>query len=197
MIMSFSKNKEDCINKMQQFDKSTKGGVDDEIKEIVDYINSLDNYYTTSSCSGKLMLIEMDENKRKKTSSWLYVSHQKTSFEEFKENLRLAKEDMRVWFVLEPMILHVCCKTIEDAQDIINAAKHCGLKRSGIFTTKNKYLVEIMGCEHLETPISTENKILVDDDYIKTLVECANEKMQRKEKINEKFLKNFKDLIKN
>ena len=35
-------------------DLSRKGSVDEPIRELVEYINSQDSFYTTSSCSGRV-----------------------------------------------------------------------------------------------------------------------------------------------
>lgn len=41
-------------------DLSRKGSVDEAIKELVEFINSLDQYFTTSSCSGRVLVIADD-----------------------------------------------------------------------------------------------------------------------------------------
>jgi tRNA(Phe) wybutosine-synthesizing methylase Tyw3 len=38
-------------------DLSRKGSVDEPIKELVDFINSLASYFTTSSCSGRIVVL--------------------------------------------------------------------------------------------------------------------------------------------
>jgi tRNA(Phe) wybutosine-synthesizing methylase Tyw3 len=38
-------------------DLSRKGSVDEPIKELVDFINSLERYFTTSSCSGRIVVL--------------------------------------------------------------------------------------------------------------------------------------------
>ncbi len=37
-------------------DLSRKGSVDEPIVDVVDYINGHDHYYTTSSCSGRIIV---------------------------------------------------------------------------------------------------------------------------------------------
>lgn len=37
-----------------QVDLSRKGSVDEPIAPLVEYLNSVENYYTTSSCSGRI-----------------------------------------------------------------------------------------------------------------------------------------------
>lgn len=42
-------------------DLSRKGAVDDRINAVVDTLNSLPNYYTTSSCSGRTIVFSAPE----------------------------------------------------------------------------------------------------------------------------------------
>lgn len=39
---------------LSQVDLSKKGSIDDQIMDLVQYINAKDNYFTTSSCSGRI-----------------------------------------------------------------------------------------------------------------------------------------------
>ena len=47
----FEKQKASCLS---QVDLSKKGSIDDQIMALVQYINAKDNYFTTSSCSGRI-----------------------------------------------------------------------------------------------------------------------------------------------
>ena len=52
-----------------------------------------------------------------------------------------------------------------------------------IQTTRNKVMVEIKGSEYIETPIANK-KWLVDDEFLKVLIQEANKKLKRtREKI--------------
>lgn len=50
-MAAFEKQKASCLS---QVDLSKKGSIDDEIMDLVQYINAKDNYFTTSSCSGRI-----------------------------------------------------------------------------------------------------------------------------------------------
>ena len=39
---------------LSQVDLSKKGSIDEQIMDLVQYINAKDNYFTTSSCSGRI-----------------------------------------------------------------------------------------------------------------------------------------------
>ncbi|KFM61025.1 tRNA wybutosine-synthesizing protein 3-like protein, partial [Stegodyphus mimosarum] len=59
--MDFSTRKELLLKKV---DLSKKGSIDSRITELVNFINSLDNYVTTSSCSGRAIVFT-NTNKKK------------------------------------------------------------------------------------------------------------------------------------
>ena len=47
---------------LSQADLSKKGSIDEHILELVQYINGLDNYFTTSSCSGRICVFSEVKN---------------------------------------------------------------------------------------------------------------------------------------
>lgn len=51
----FSSEKARVLSKV---DLSRKESVDEPIAELVSYVNSLDDFYTTSSCSGRLVVMQ-------------------------------------------------------------------------------------------------------------------------------------------
>ena len=50
-MAAFKKQKASCLS---QVDISKKGSIDDQIMDLVQYINAKENYFTTSSCSGRI-----------------------------------------------------------------------------------------------------------------------------------------------
>lgn len=185
--MAFDLDKKNILGKI---DKSKKGEIDEGVKKIVDAINSKENYYTTSSCSGRIMLIEIPESGRKDESKRLLITHDKTNLDEIKSALK-SKED--IWLKQEGAIFHVCCRAIEDAEKLIIDAKGSGFKRTGMITVDKRFVVEIISTENVATIIAKKGKILADDAYLSVLINECNAKMDRnKEKIG-KFIYSFKN----
>ncbi len=183
----FDKRKKDTLAKK---DKSKKGGVDKDIKQLVDTINSLSDYYTTSSCSGRIMLIEKKTN-RKDLAKWLYVTHGKGVFKKLLQSLDPVPKDY-VWFKQESVIIHVACRSIEDASKFLKIARTSGFKRAGIISTGQRVITEIIGTENIETIVSKDNELVVDKDYLKILLKEANKKME----LNKKKIDSFLTLLK-
>ncbi len=183
--MLFELDKKNCLDKI---DKSKIGSIDSEVKEICSLINSNENYYTTSSCSGRIVLLESNSSK-KDESKWLFVSHSSTDFESISLKLE-SKSD--VWLRQEGAILHVCCKTIQDAEKLINLVKSIGFKRAGMISVNNRFIVEIISSEHLCTPVMKNGKRIVSDEYFRVLIEEANKKMEKNKEKLQRLKETFK-----
>jgi len=184
--MHFENQKKTFLAKL---DKSKKGDIDKDIILLINKVNKSKNYYTTSSCSGRIVLLAKELGK-KKGSRWLFSSHEKINFKEIKKSLeKIPKQD--VYFRFEPLILHAAAKTIEDAQRLINLARDLGFKRTGIQSTKNRIIIEIASTEILATIISRKGKLLIEEDYLKVLVEEANKRLDRTKKKIKEFYRKF------
>jgi len=179
--MDFEKQKK---LQLKRRDFSKKGEIDRPIKSLVKKINQNKNYYTTSSCSGRIVILT--EGKKKHDAEWFFVSHGK--IREIKLS-KLPKEPL--WFKFEPMILHVACRTMEDAQGIVDKAKQSGFKHSGIMATSNRIIAEIRGTDFISTIISKGNKLAIDKKYLRLLTTEANKKLER----NFKKIRKFKQMV--
>jgi tRNA wybutosine-synthesizing protein 3 len=177
---SFDKSKTVHLDKLYLPDKSRKGNVDKPIKNLIDEINKLKNYFTTSSCSGRTLILA--DNKKRHKVKWFYVNHNKINLNTIRKILINAKEETKkiIWFKYESFILHVACRDINAALNLIKLAKRVGLKRSGIIThKKTKTMVEILSNEQLEIPIAKNNKIIITNDFLKLLIIENNKKLKK------------------
>lgn len=175
MVDSFFKRKADVLSKL---DKSHIGSWDNKIAELCDKINSLENYYTTSSCSGRVIL--MIEQEKKGEGLFVFASHDKISFEQLKNELNKALgANKKIKFKSEPCIIHIACKTLEGAEKIYDKGKLAGWKKSGIIGMRHGITVELNSTEKLEFPIIQNKKILVSDDFLKIVVDEANRKLEK------------------
>ena len=181
--MSFEKNKRDILSKL---DKSKKRSIDKDIKKLVELINSLPNYFTTSSCSGRILLIEKKSYK-KQDIRFVFAEHKEADFKGVKKSLeKLPKNDL--WFKQESIIMHICCKTLGDAKSLLSVIRDLGMKRAGIISLSKKIIIEVVGTEAMETVIAKGGKLLVDDCYLENLVKEGNRKLIRnRKKINELY----------
>lgn len=175
--MNFEEQKQ---KQLSMNDNSDIGKWDDEIEGLCGKLNKMKEYYTTSSCSGRVVLIKQAEKKQE--GLFLWRVHRKISFKQLKnELLKIVKNNKKdlVYFRQEPCILHVACNSISSAQKLLDSAKLAGWKNSGIMASTNRVVLEMRSTEHIELPIINQGKILVDDEFLKILVREANRKLAR------------------
>jgi len=172
---SFTQRKTSVLGKI---DKSSKGSFDAQIEELCDALNVTIDYYTTSSCSGKSVI--MVEKDGKDGTYYLWTSHNLISLEEIKSAIDEREvENGLVKFKCESPILHVGCRTLGFAQKLVDDAKRVGWKRSGIMTTGDRYLVELCSVEKMEFPIAKDGKLLVSDEFLEVLVDENNSRREK------------------
>jgi len=174
MVDDFLKRKKDVLGKD---DKSSKGDWDEMIIELCDKINELNDYYTTSSCAGRIVVMKDEE--KKGPGVFLWVSHDLINFRTLKNVLRKVRYNGFVKFKQEPCILHVACRTLEHAQDLVDLAREVGWKRSGIIASRKNFVVELMSTEKLQLLIMDSGQFLVTDEYLKLLVKKSNKNLER------------------
>ncbi len=174
MQNSFNQRKVAILSKL---DKSSIGEWDEKIISLCEKLNKSENYYTTSSCAGRIAL--MIEQDKKAKNLFLKVWHNKISFKELKNSLIEIKIKKLIKFKFEPAILHLACKDLNFASEFLEKAKHLGWKRSGILTYKKNIILELNSTEKLEFPILNNEKILVDDLFLKLIIELSNKKFEK------------------
>jgi len=171
------------LNKKKQLsrkDSSNIGEWHEKIKALCEKINNKENYYTTSSCSGRIVLLKSSDKKIE--NAFLFRSHEKLVFKDFKKVLKKIDYNGIVEFQQTPCILHVACRTIEDAFEIVRLAKLAGWKRSGIMSVDKKnrrVMVELHSTESMSFPIMNKKNLLVSEDCIKIVICIANSKLER------------------
>ncbi len=158
-------------------DKSPQGFIDEDIKDLLKVLNDK-GYKTTSSCSGRIVLIT--KSGEKGNARWIFKSHKKVKGNNIFE---LVQKNSPVWFLQEPMILHVRAKDLGSAQKLLSVAKDSGLKISGVTSIKNCTL-EIRGTERMETLLGNS----CGKEYIFLLVGEANKRLQRTKEKMKRFL---------
>ena len=190
--MSFKQQKKSCLDNMESYDRSLIGSVDEKIKPLVDKINSKSNFYTTSSCSGRLLLQSNVGEEKKINSQRVYITHEtispQTMLGAVKSNLDKGDQ---IWLLLHSFMLHVCAKTVDDAKELLDITRKAGLKRSGIISFSDRIMIEIIGTDYLSIPIAEKGKLIVTDGYIIRITEIMNEKLE----INHKRMKKFESLL--
>lgn len=178
---SFTAFKHSILNRK---DKSNKGSIDKDIVSLISIINKHPDFCTTSSCSGRIVLLIEPKSGIKKDFSFLYETHETATRKPIKKALKKLPRET-IWFRFEPLILHIACSTSESAQHLLTIAQH-SFKHSGIMTLNKRPILVIRGSEFLEAPIASNGKLIISEAYLRMLIKEANKKHKKnKERIND------------
>jgi len=164
---------------LSKLDKSSKQSWDKKILFLCEKINSLENYYTTSSCSGRALFMIYQE--KKQDDLFCKVYHDLISFSVLKKDLNelcRRSKNKSIKFKLDPPILHIACRSMKDAKSLYEKAKIAGWKKIGLVSWEKRIVLEIICTGKLEFPIIENGKILIDDNFLKIIVKQANFKMK-------------------
>ncbi|KAM8851120.1 tRNA wybutosine-synthesizing protein 3 homolog [Spinachia spinachia] len=194
MEKTFSQWKKQCLNKL---DLSKKGSVDEDIANIVSLLNGREEYFTTSSCSGRVTLIDRaagSSDIHKQNCVWLFVSHQKCTPEDLMCGVARSSGD--AVFKFEPLVLHLQCRRLDDAQLMHSVAVNSGFRNSGLTVSKTgKVITAVRSTHGLEVPLTHEGKLLVEDEYIHFLAQIANQKMEENLRRIHRFYQNLQSAL--
>ncbi len=191
--MNFDFQKKQALEKTNKFDNSKKRSIDIQILPLINLINSHPDYYTTSSCAGRIMLFK--ESNAKNNSEWTFCSHDKIKISQLDEYLAILPKET-LFLRMEPPILHISARDMDAAGKLLKFANDAGFRRSCILSFSKRIILEIMIPEKLDAPISEKNRLLVTKDYIKKLVKHANLRLSKSRIKLKKFEKKFTSLIK-
>ena len=168
--------------------------VDSGILPILDIINNSDEYYTTSSCFGRIVLLEIPVIGNKKEAKSLGKWHREIEINELIAAAENAK-DGQLWILSQSPIIHVSTKSYDAAEKILKIAIACGFKNSGLKSIGRRIIIEILSTERLDAPIGKNGKLFCTNKHLGLLVDISNEIMEKSTLKLSKLEKNLrKDL---
>jgi tRNA(Phe) wybutosine-synthesizing methylase Tyw3 len=173
-------------------DFSFKGSIDAPILELVNFLNGLNNYYTTSSCSGRASVFRSGNSA--KHIHWLLVRHRLISKAELVTALQelTPGEDFTdglVTLKCEPFILHINCRDIESARSLHEVVTLCGFRESGIKLGNKKVILAVRTTANcMELPLAKGNSLLVSDSYLDLIIGECNARLASNFARIDKFL---------
>lgn len=172
----FKNQKKKALNQLKEAKENNE--VDEAILPLLDVINSHEDYYTTSSCSGRITLFH--EIGDKKENGWVGKWHRQTTLDELKSALSRSPNKGVVWFKYEAPIIHVAARSMDKARDFMQVTREVGYKRVGLQgMKKGRFVMEIFDTGHINCPIVDSNQFLVNAMYLHYLVKFANMKLER------------------
>lgn len=185
----FSNQKKFALLRLEKALK--RGEVDQAILPLIQYINSLDNFYTTSTCSGRIALLQ--DLGSKKENFHLNKWHREVEFSELESAIKELPYTGITWFVQESSIMHIVSRNFDGGVNLLRLALSNGFKHSGFQGLKDgRFIVEICSSERIEAPIALDGNLLVSYEYLRYLLNLANKKFSKSQLRLKKFEKVLK-----
>ncbi|HNW05471.1 MAG TPA: hypothetical protein PK655_01165 [archaeon] len=176
-------------------DAISKDLVDSLVIPFLLKVTEIPDIYTSSSCSGRLLLLGGDEDENKKVSGFVNRYHRLVTFEEIKRDINNFNTGY-LWLKIEPFIFHFATKDYAKAKEILDFCREQGLKKAGIISAKEgRFTCEVTHTVFMSTLIKINNKQLISEEYLKLIVDIANKKLatnfKKLEDFENAFLKAF------
>jgi len=188
---AFLNRKKQFMDKLYEAKKS--GLVDEDIIDLLDIINSLPFAYTTSSCSGRIMLIDIPPSEKKYESYRLARWHSPISFNEFWETINNYKPFGTLWLKVDSFIIAFAVDSIEWASFFLKLSRLIGLKYSGVRSIQPSFdhvMMDVMSTEHVHLPVSDSKKgVLIGEEYARYIYEISIKKLKKTKDKMERFKK--------
>ena len=189
-------------------DKSSAGTWDVGVREVCGLLNGVSSYYTTSSCSGRCLLYTGSGGKATNTAAsspsaftrWA-VSHDPIETEYWEKHLgtelsssSISSHTEDVWIRMEPFLLHVACRSMGAARQLLKAARPV-FKNVGVTTwNESRCMVAIWGDEGLDMPLVIQQQS-VHSGREEWLTETINDKFRRNQSKLDAFTEAIRNLV--
>ena len=166
---------------------------DKRILLILNIINNSEEYYTSSSCSGRIVLLEIPSIGDKKRAKMLGKWHRFIKSEELMGSAKNAEKGL-LWLLAQSPIIHVGAQTVEAADKLVKIAVSSGFKNSGVKSTGRKIIVEICSTERLDAPIGKDGTLFCNEEYLQLLVDISNNVIEKSNGKLQRFEKKLRNI---
>lgn len=152
--------------------------IDGGVSQILRQINALKGFYTSSSCAGRIVLLQIPTIGDKHAASFLGIWHRTIKAEEVLVSATQATTGL-LWLLAQSPIIHIGAETLTQANSMVKIAISSGFKNSAVKSTGKKIIIELASTERLDAPIGRDGLLFCEKQYLDLLVEISNEIIKR------------------
>ncbi|KUO83801.1 MAG: hypothetical protein RXQ56_04885 [Thermoproteus sp.] len=159
-VAAFASRKRAFVERLER--EARQGRVDQDIYPLLKRINELPWIYTTSSCSGRILLASVKSPSYSKGRGFRAVAkwHRAVSVEEVRA---AAEPHGDVWMLVRGGIIHAAVDSARRAYELVSIGRETGHKHSGIIAVNRAgIVVEILGEERLDVPLKRNGRLVAD-----------------------------------
>jgi len=148
------------------------GYLDPGAEEILARLNSRPSLWTTSSCTGRITIVEGSFHWERDDARIVYKTHDPLSLEELLRVLGRPFSDL--WLKVTGPIIHFQTPSSDCAFTLLEAARRAGFKHSGVISSGEVYTVEVVAPTRIDAPLRIEWRDVYSLDGLPSLVAKAN-----------------------
>ena len=185
-IKEYLDAKEKAIKSLQ--DAYKKQRVDEGISSILESINKIEGFYTSSSCAGRIVVLEIPQIGDKKAARFLGIWHRIIEPRDITTAATKATTGL-LWLIAQAPIIHIGAQSLDLADTMVKTAVSSGFKNSAVKSTGKRIMIEICSTERLDAPIGRDGALFCTDEHLSLMVEISNEVVRRSMEKLGKFAK--------
>ena len=174
-INNFNNRKVHMLQKLQE--AIDRNEVDRDILPHLELLNSLPFCFTTSSCSGRIALIDAPLVGPKYESKKAFRWHSTVDTDEVLKAIDCYSPSHILWLKFDSFIIAFSVSSITWAMFFIKLARYINLKDSGIRSINPRagYVnLDFMSTEKISLPVKTPYGILINRRDLRGIIDIAN-----------------------
>lgn len=175
LVTTFAERKERTLLKA---DKSGKGTWDEPILPLLSLLNSADDVFTTSSCSGRSYFWRGECVPDKRSGTQKLRERHEAPQDGYFDLAEPCFAEGWWWLRFEPFIIHARCASLEVADRLVRHAKAAGVKTVGIDCVTQHPLVSLRGDEYLEMPVVAHGARVIANEHSAVIVRALKDKFE-------------------
>ncbi|AEM39165.1 protein of unknown function DUF207 [Pyrolobus fumarii 1A] len=135
--------------------------------------------FTTSSCSGRIVVMDAEYPWDKEETMIIFKKHEPVTVDEIIEVVERPLA-YRPWLSVQGPIIHVETLDIDEAFEVLEIARRAGFKHSGILaSTKKGILVELRTGIRVNIPLGSRDNLWVDKERLRDIISLANNALRQ------------------
>ncbi|MCI4436349.1 MAG: hypothetical protein JHC33_06005 [Ignisphaera sp.] len=168
------------------------GYVDRDIKHVIELIFSKKRIFSTSSCSGRITVVDALYPWQRDEATVIFKKHEPVDVAEIEDILKNQKALFRLWMIVSGPILHINALNLDTATTVLTIARNAGFKHSGIISIgSNGIIVEIVSGIWVPFLLKDEDDVVIKD--LSKVIKLANTMLLEGKQRLEKLFKFLRD----
>jgi len=151
------------------------GYMDSDIVDVILFFFKRKYSFTTSSCSGRITVVDAVMPWKRKDSTVIFKKHSTVSIDDVVKYLSEVPVS-RLWLIVTGPIIHVNSAKLSEAREVIKIARDSGFKHSGIMSMGKKGIIsELRTGIRIAQLLKDKERLYITRDDLEGILRIFNE----------------------